>query len=341
MTDVQEQPGTALTTTPKPGSVAKARLQADGAGVMAIVPRDLEEAMRYAKGLAASGIVPDSFRFDGKKANDVNVNLVAMGVLKCLEIGMPPQTGLAFLLPINGRFSVWGDGAWALIQRGGHLASHKVEWHWPEGFNKYATPLDKWPDEIGCTVSMWRNGQADPYINEYTVGRARRAGLWNNSYKKPWITDPERMLFNRARAYCQRDGFSDDLFGLSIVEEVQDYLPPPKQLVADNSALDDDLPALPAPAEIGDLDAQLESYVAGLTLVSSLADLMDYQALPNNQALAGELQRKDDQAYNRMIAANAKRYAEIEEGDRAAEIRDAEAKADAERGSGDLLGDAE
>lgn len=310
---------------PAKGERVPAKLQADGSGIMAIIPRDLNEAMKYANGLALSGIVPDAFRYDGKKANDVNVSLVAMGVLKVLEIGLPPQTGLAFLLPINGRFSIWGDGAWALIQRGGHLASHKVEWHWPDNFNKHTTPLDKWPDDIGCTVSMWRVGQSDPYVNEYTVGRAKRAGLWNNAYKKPWITDPERMLFNRARAYCQRDGFSDDLFGLSIVEEVQDYAAPPKQLTVDNSALDDDLPSLPPPSTAS-MDDQAEAYVAGLAAVPTLAALMEYQVLPNNQVLLSELQRTDEALYNRVIAANARRYSEIEEGERAAEVEAADAE---------------
>lgn len=310
---------------PAKGERVPAKLQADGAGVMAIIPRDLNEAMKYANGLAMSGIVPDSFRHGGKKDNDVNVSLVAMGVLKCLEIGLPPQTGLAFMLPINGRFSIWGDGAWALIQRGGHLASHKVEWHFPEGFDKHTTPLDKWPNDIGCTVSMWRVGQADPYVNEYTVGRARRAGLWNNTYKKPWLTDPERMLFNRARAYCQRDGFSDDIFGLSIVEEVQDYAAPPKQSTVDNSALDDDLPALPAPSTAS-MDDQAEAYIAGLEAVPTLAALMEYQGLPNNQVLASELQRTDEGLYAKLIAANARRYSEIEAGERAAEVEAADAE---------------
>ncbi len=132
------------------------------------------------------------------------------------------------------------------MQRAGHLTDHTVEWYIPDGFDKHVVPLDKWPNEFGVTIKMWRAGQKSPWVGEYTVGRARRAGLWNNSFKKPWLTDPERMLFNRARAFPIRDGFSDDIFGLAMAEEALDHTPPPKARIVDNSALDDDLPAPPA-----------------------------------------------------------------------------------------------
>jgi hypothetical protein len=46
-----------------------------------------------------------------------------------------------------------------------------------------------------------------------------------NSNKKPWIMYPDRMLFNRARAFALRDGFADALMGLGIYEEVRDMMP--------------------------------------------------------------------------------------------------------------------
>ena len=311
--------GTAVATQQK-RSVARAPLAADGGGVFPIVPRDLEQAIRYARGLAESGIVPDAFRIKGGEYNgQVDVNLVAMGVLKVLEIGLPPQTGLAFLLPLNGRFSVWGDGAWALIQRAGQLASHTVEWHFPANFDKDTTPLDKWPVEISCTVRLWRVGQKEPYIGKFSVGDAKRANLWNNARKQPWILYPERMLFNRARAFPQRDGFADALFGLSIAEEVMDSMAEPKRLTVDNSALDDDLPALPRHTADGDPVQKSDAYIAGLAMVETLTDLLEYQSLPNNQALMAQLRKDDDEAYNRLIAANAQRYSEIEEAAQKAE----------------------
>jgi len=42
--------------------------------------------------------------------------------------------------------------------------------------------------------------------------------------------------------------------------------------------------------------------------------------------LLSELQRTDEALYNRVIAANARRYSEIEEGERAAEVEAADAE---------------
>lgn len=190
--------------------------------VMAIMPTSIEEAGRYATGLCRAGIVPDAFK--DKQSGQINSELVMMGVLKSMEIGVPPQTGLAGLLPINGRFSVWGDLAAALVQRTGQVERQQTI----ELGNSFdpETGLSDWPNEFGYRVLYWRKGQADPYVGEFTVRDAKRAGLWNSAARKPWIHYPKRMLFNRARAFALRDGFADGLNGLTIAEEVIDTLPP-------------------------------------------------------------------------------------------------------------------
>lgn len=200
------------------------------AGVLPILPTNVDEAQRYASGMIAAGIVPDAFKFSRKdaqdrnvKQGDVNAPLVLMGVLKAMEIGVAPQTGLSGLLPLNGRFAVWGDLAVALVQSKGSLKNQTRAKVGPTIAPDL--PLGEWPDEYGWEVRMWRKGQDDPYIGRYTVGDARRAGLWMNTYKKPWVEHPDRMLFNRARAFALRDGFADALMGLSIAEEVLDMQP--------------------------------------------------------------------------------------------------------------------
>lgn len=355
----QIEPGTALTTAPRQ-QVAKAKLEADGGGVMAFHPRNIEEAQRYASGMIAGGIVPDCFRVDGKKANEVNAPLVLMGVLKSLEIGFPPQTGIAFLLPINGRFTVWGDGAWALIQR--HktnglptLQKHLTTWFWPDGNggissgprllwkDQHILALDKWPNEVGCEVTMWRRGQDEPYVGTYMVGNARRANLWNNNYKKPWITDPVRMLFNRARSIPMRDGFADALFGLGITEEVRDYTPETKiERRIDNSALDDDggVPLLPSGQDISAdaMTARANAYKAGLVMIQSLEELEAWQTTPDHMALMEEIKRRDEEAFDALVAANARRYQEIEAAERTAQKERDEA-ADAEENARNTAAD--
>ena len=137
-----------------------------------------------------------------------------------------PQTGLSGLLPLNGRFAVWGDLAAALVHRTGAVAKQQTVEIGAGSFDFGAHPSE-WPDVFGIRFLIWRVGQDDPYVGEFTVRDAKRAGLWNNARKQPWVMYPRRMLYNRARAFALRDGFADGLAGLTIAEEVVDYLPEP------------------------------------------------------------------------------------------------------------------
>ncbi len=254
---VEQPPQTAIAVQP-PRRVA---LEAQAAGVLPIIPTNIEEALRYAKGLIAAGIVPEAYKhkdavWDGDRKvvdkGEVNAELVLAGILKAMEVGVAPQTGLGGLLPLNGRFTVWGDLAAALVQRGGQVANQTSVEVGPS-FDP-ETPLGDWPKEYGFEVRYWRVGQTDPYVGRFTVRDAQRAGLWMNSSKKPWIMYPKRMLFNRARAFVLRDGFADALSGLSIAEEVLDSMPAPEAVSGPRTpSLADDEPvtALPAsePAE--------------------------------------------------------------------------------------------
>lgn len=204
-----------------PAHREKAQLVAHDGGVLPIMPRNIEEAQRYANGLIAAGVVPASFSEHGVP----DPSKVLMGVLKAMEIGVPPQTGLAGLYIVNNRFSVYGDLAAALVQRTGQVERQTTAELGAGAFDPDA-PLGEWPDAYGFRVCYWRKGQADPYVGEFTVRDAKRAGLWNNARRQPWIAYPKRMLFNRARAFALRDGFADGLNGLTIAEEVMDTLPP-------------------------------------------------------------------------------------------------------------------
>ena len=228
----------AETTSPEPSTNAvattkpKSQLVAVDTGVLPILPRNVPEATQYANGLIAANIVPDAFKYSEKEAEALgdrtlkgkpNTALIVMGVLKCLEIGVPPQTGLAGLLPINGRFSIWGDLAVAKAQQAGVIANQTRVETGP-AFDKNL-PLGEWPVDFGVEVRIWRKGQEQPYVGRFTIRDAKRANLWMNQYKKPWVLYPERMLYNRARAFALRDGFADCLNGLSIAEEMLDTLP--------------------------------------------------------------------------------------------------------------------
>lgn len=204
-------------------SRALATLEADTGEVLAIIPRDVEEATRFASGMIKAGIIPTAFREGGRRDGAVNSALVLMGVMKSMEIGLPPITGIGGLLPINDRFAIWGDAAVALVQSKGLITDH-TDKRVAFSFDP-ATELADWPPEYGWEVSYWRRGQESPYVGRFTVRDAKRANLWLNPRRDPWIKYPDRMLYNRARAFALRDGFADALMGLGIAEEERDRLP--------------------------------------------------------------------------------------------------------------------
>ena len=135
---------------------------------------------------------------------------------------------------VNNRACIWGDGAMALVQARGVVEQVSVEWR-----GMAPTAEDQPSDDWGCVVRIWRKGQSQPYEGKFTVLDAKRAHLWMNPKKQPWVLYPQRMLLNRARAFALRDGFADCLSGLSIAEEIQD-LPEAPAEVADTSFLDDE-----------------------------------------------------------------------------------------------------
>lgn len=215
-------------------TVAKTPLSADDQGILPIIPRNTEEASRYAAALIRADMVPDAYRYTGKdvtrlfqrgqevREGDPNAPLILAGILKSLEVGLPPQTGLGSILPLNGRFTIWGDGAVALVQRDRVITKQTARRIGP-GFDP-ELEIGAWPIEYGWEVSYWRRHQDEPYVGRFTVRDAKRAGLWMNSKKQPWIQYPDRMLFNRARAFALRDGFADCLYGLGIREELLDAI---------------------------------------------------------------------------------------------------------------------
>jgi hypothetical protein len=232
--------GTAVATRERASPVAQ-----DG-GVMPILPRNIPEATVYANGLIAANIVPEAFRYSAKEAQDMgqpelrdqpNKSLILMGVLQAMELGVAPQSGLKWLLPLRGRFTIWGDLAIGLAQQKGLVTKQTVAYI-GGGFDENS-PLGNWPDDFACEVRVWRRGQTEPYIGRFSVKDARRANLWMNSHKRPWIDYPKRMLFNRARAFALRDGFADALNGLEIAEEVRDMMP-----------VEEDKPAAPSMAAL-------------------------------------------------------------------------------------------
>ena len=157
-----------------------------------------------------SGVVPDSYT-NGNFDTSQQIARITGGILKGLEVGLPPMTALSNIMIINNRYSIWGDSAIALVQ-----ASGQLEWmrEWWEG-----APMSP---EWTAHCEMRRKGQKVAYHQKFSVEDAKRANLWVNPKKQPWILYPQKMLQARARSWAIRDGFADVLCGLAIAEEMKD-----------------------------------------------------------------------------------------------------------------------
>lgn len=219
-----------------------------------IIPSTLEDAMRMAKFICAANLAPASYQ-DAQKNPDPQK--IVVGILKALEVGMAPITGLSNIAIINNRPCIWGDGAMALVQAKG-LIDQFAEFF--EGAEKAAaakedaagevdhTPtIRDFSDDYTAVCRIWRRGQSTPYEGRFSVRDAKRAHLWGNGKKIPWIEHPKRMLKMRARGFALRDGFADALAGLAIAEEVQD-LPTGPVAVTSTTFLDADATEAPKDA---------------------------------------------------------------------------------------------
>lgn len=208
---------------------ALATLEA-GASLAAIIPRNPDEAWRLSVSMYEAGMVPESYskNCDPRKTKA----RVMVGIMKGMEIGLPPVTALSTILIINNRPCVWGDGALAIVQASGLLENSK---EWIEGDSNTA--------EWTAHCEMKRKDQETPILRSFSWAQAQKAKLTTKA--GPWNLYPERMLQMRARAYALRDGFADALNGLSIGEEIRDI--PVVHGEVSTDFLADEKPALPKP----------------------------------------------------------------------------------------------
>jgi hypothetical protein len=186
-----------------------------------IMPTTVEEAARLAQAVVIGGFAPDSYKGDPNK--------IMLGIMAAMEAGLQPLYGLRQIAIINNRPTIWGDAAMALVQSKNLIDGYTEE---KIGTQPTDSDLSKWPDDYGWRVTINRRGQKGAYVGEFTVGMAKRAKLWLNASKVPWMQHPDRMLKIRARAFPLRDGFADALAGLAIREEVEDMHEAPERHVA-------------------------------------------------------------------------------------------------------------
>src|SRR6185312_8184243 len=164
-----------------------------------LAPSTFGEMMGFAQMLSKSTFVPKDFV--GKPEN------ILVAIQWGMEIGLAPLQALQNIAVINGRPSLWGDAALAVVQN--HPA---YEWH-----KEYITGDGE--NMIGF-FEIKRRGSA-VHEAKFSVADAKKANLWGKA--GPWTQYPKRMLCLRARGFGLRDKFADALKGLITAEEAQDY----------------------------------------------------------------------------------------------------------------------
>ena len=209
-------------------------------------PQTMTEAMEFSERLSRSQMVPRNYQ--GKPED------VLVAVQWGLEIGLAPMQALQNISVINGKPSVYGDAAMALVQAS-PVCDDVEEYFEGEGT----------PNPIAVCIAH-RKGRK-PVTAKFSVEDAKRAGLWGK--QGPWSAYPKRMLQMRARGFALRDAFPDVLKGLITAEEAQDY-PEDKQKPAKDITPANPLDAIappvlieenyerPAEVEVGQEDEPVE-----------------------------------------------------------------------------------
>jgi hypothetical protein len=159
-----------------------------------------DDMLRFANVVAKTDFAPKDFR--GKPES------CFLAIQHGAEIGLTPMQSLQNIACINGRPSIWGDAALALV-----LGSSACEY--------VRERVEGEGDSAVAICEAKRRSQAVPVTARFSVADAKRAALWGKS--GPWTQYPARMLQLRARGFALRDGFPDVLKGLITTEEAEDY----------------------------------------------------------------------------------------------------------------------
>ena len=165
--------------------------------------QSFDDAFRFSKMVAASEFAPKDFK--GKPESCM------LAIQHGSEVGLSPMQSLQSIAVINGRPTIWGDAALALVQSS-PVCEYVKEYVEGQG------------DNLTAVCEAKRRGYPAPTVSRFSMADAKRAGLAGKA--GPWSSYPERMLALRARGFALRNAFADALRGLITAEEAQDYPQP-------------------------------------------------------------------------------------------------------------------
>jgi hypothetical protein len=162
--------------------------------------QSFDDALRFARMVANSEFAPKDFK--GKPESCL------LAIQHGSEVGLSPMQSLQSIAVINGRPTIWGDAALALVQSS-PVCEYVREYAEGEG------------DGMVAVCEAKRRGYPAPTVSRFSMADAKRAGLLGKA--GPWAQYPARMLALRARGFALRNAFADALRGLITAEEAQDY----------------------------------------------------------------------------------------------------------------------
>lgn len=167
-----------------------------------LAPSNMTEAIEFSKMIAGSGMVPAQYK---NKPQDILV-AIQWGY----ELNIQPLQALQNIAVINGKPSIYGDAALALVKSDPRCLG-VTEYVEGEGDNRTAY----------CIAKRKYGTEVEETKRAFSVADAKQARLWGRS--GPWSQYPDRMLAMRARGFALRDAFPDALKGVITAEEAQDY----------------------------------------------------------------------------------------------------------------------
>lgn len=159
-----------------------------------------DDALRFSQMVAKSEFAPKDFR--GKPESCL------LAIQHGAEVGLSPMQALQSIAVINGRPSIWGDAALAVV-----VASQACDYVFET--------IEGDGEQMVAVCEAKRKQFGKPVVVRFSVADAKKAGLWGKT--GPWTQYPKRMLQLRARGFALRDAFPDVLKGMVTAEEAQDY----------------------------------------------------------------------------------------------------------------------
>lgn len=182
----------------------------------------MDDALRYAKVIAASGLLPASFLRSDADPTAAAFVAIQLGA----EVGLSPMASVQNIAVINGKPGLYGPAMLAVVEASGKLENFE-EWIEGEG------------DKMVAHCRVKRFGRPER-LTSFSWDDAKKAQLTGK--RGPWTEYPKRMMQARARSFALRDVFPDVLAGLSqSVEELADIpadpQPPAPSIEASDQAI--------------------------------------------------------------------------------------------------------